>query len=280
MLKSVVGVGVSVVLAVAGLVVGSGSASAGPTCAPVQNFVVGGTGDPTGVRVPHVPPGARTNIVYPASISPVAGSVSGDDSVRIGRDNLHRSVTEFQARCPGSKVNLVGYSLGAIVVSDECGVIRNATCYTIGNPKAPNGSMANLPSFIPGFHMTGVRPAPASGSRVVEICNARDLYCNGGNPLQDPGHFVDAAIGTYLQGQHGYPAPVEAPVVPSTPALLPVPNLHEVLEGVARELVPVAPIRNEYVATPLRELLPPAIGRVLPREIAEFVPGPVVLPTF
>lgn len=251
-------------------------AAVADTCPPSMSFVVGGTGDPSGVRTPNVPAGPRTNIWYPASISPDAGTASGDESVRQATTSLGAAVAGFKASCPGSHVNLVGYSLGAVAVSNVCDTTSgtNTTCITSGNPKAENGSFAYLPSFIPGFTFNGPRVAPTNGPTVVEICNPRDLYCNGGNPLQDPGHFIDSAIGTYLQGQHAYPTTPVAPVIPSTP--LPVPdevNL-QVLEPVMQAVVPDAPIRTEYVPTPVKELVPPIVADILPAPIADYIPPP------
>lgn len=253
-------------------------------CPASQNFVVGGTGDPNGGGTPNVPAGPRTNIVYPASISPVAGYVSGDESVRLGTEGLTNALNDFRARCPGSGVTIIGYSLGAIVVSDVCDRLggANTTCITEGNPKRLPGAdgagiLGVLPTFIPGFHFTGWRAAPAGGPAIVEICNLRDLYCNAVNPLQDPLTFAERAIGTYCQAQHAYPAPCADPVYPSYPVPLDVPNPRD-LEPVMVQLVPSAPIRPldaPYVPTRFGDFLPPVVAASLPAALTDYVPPPV-----
>lgn len=253
-------------------------------CPGSQNFVVGGTGDPNGAYVPNVPAGPRTNIIYPASISPVGGYVSADESIRIGTEGLTNALNSFRARCPGSGVTIIGYSLGAIVVSDVCDRLdgRNTTCITEGNPKRQPGAEGSgitgiLPTFIPGFVFTGWRAAPAGGPAIVEICNLRDLYCSAINPLKDPLTFAERAIGTYCQQQHSYPAPCAEPVFPSYPVPWDVPNPRD-LDPVTRQLVPHAPIRTldaPYVPTRLGDFLPPVLDAALPTEVTGYVPPPV-----
>ncbi|MBD0860625.1 cutinase family protein [Gordonia sp. zg691] len=252
-------------------------------CPASQNFVVGGTGDRNGVNTPNVPAGPRTNIVYPASISPVGGHESGDESVRIGTDGLTRALNGFRARCPGSAVTIIGYSLGAVVVSNVCDRLSGwrKTCITEGNPKRQPGAdgagiMGVLPTFIPGFTFTGWREAPAGGPRIVELCNLRDLYCSSVNPLKDPLTFVERAVGTYCQQQHSYPAPCADPVLPYVPVPWDVPNLRD-LDPLTRQLVPAAPIRIDapYIPTRLGDFLPPIVRDALPAVVTDWVPPPV-----
>lgn len=184
------------------------------SCPLSMSFAVGGFTDPFAMQVPRVPAGARTNIIYPASIAP-AGPVSGDESIRRAKTELDRSARAFRLRCPISTVRVIAYSLGAAAASDVCTAWQtdrqmqlNTTCALIGNPKRPlaadgkGGIMGQLPTILPGLTHTGFRPPTAGPIEITEICNARDLYCSA---TRDRGQLADAAFGTYLMGTHtGY----------------------------------------------------------------------------
>lgn len=127
----------AVIIALAGaatVTAGAGLAAADPACPTVMNFVVGGTGDPDGQKIEQVPDGERTYIHYPASIAPVAGSVGGDDSVRIAETGLDTPVPVFETcgtwdgicNAPNPFVDpvgtvkaAIGYATGSHVYSDD-----------------------------------------------------------------------------------------------------------------------------------------------------------------
>lgn len=254
-------------------VIGAPHADAAP-CPASMTFVVGGTGDPNGVNTPGVPPGPRTNVWYPATVD--------DHAQAVGRANLTAAVTSFRGQCPGSHVTAIGYSGGAQVVGDWRDAnpgIGNANVILVSDPRAPQGIAAMLPS-VP-FWWTNQGPRPASPIPTSNICRTDDPICNLGNPLQDPIHAINTAIG-WVQGAHGYsngdvnpapgqhtiPGPATLPEVVRTPIPVPTP----------RQLSPIEPFVGGQVQ---QQWTPPAVargtaarnvGEVIPPALAGFIP--------
>lgn len=257
-----------------GVITDPPAAQASP-CPATMNFAVGGTGDPTGIHTPGVPAGPRTNINYPATVD--------DNAQRIGRQNLTNAVNAFRAQCPASHITATGYSGGAQIVGDwrdQNPGIGNANVILVSDPRAPGGLASVLPS-VP-FWWTNQGPRPASSIPTSNICRANDLVCNIGNPLQDPIHAINAAIG-FATGAHNY-APNEINPAPGnhTPPsnLGPIPEIVRVPVKVPtpRQLSPIEPIVSGQVQ---KQWTPPAVargtaarnvGEVIPPALAGFVP--------
>lgn len=258
-------------------------ANAAP-CPSSMTFVVGGTGDPASVNAPGVPAGPRTNINYPATLDQY--------SVAAGERALSGAVTTFRAQCPGSHVTMYGYSQGALVagnVRDQMPGLGNSNVVLVSDPRAPQGISAMLPS-VP-FWWTNQGPRPASSIPTANICRANDLVCNIGNPLADPIHAINAAIG-FATGAHNYapheinPAPGNH-TPPSAPG--PIPEVVKVPVKVPtpRQMSPVEPFVSGQVQ---KQWTPPAVargtaarnvGEVIPPALAGFVPpeiARIVLP--
>lgn len=263
-------------------------------CPSVMHYAVGGVGAPNGQGIPTPRGEARTNIHYSASLAPV-GNIGGDQSVREGERELNRQARAFRQRCPNSRIEVTGASMGAVVagnVRDQWNndpTMRGNTKFVlISDPRARNGAMSQLPSFIPGFTHAG--PRPPSQIATSYVCRDNDFICNAGSILQNPGHAVNAAIGYAVGGAHGYSGrdvnrsaghhvlPPSQQVVPETPLPWNPPTLREVLEPVAQAVVPDVPITPQYTPTPIREYLPPAVKHLVPRELGNIVLPPVRLP--
>lgn len=234
-------------------------------CPSVQFFAVGGTGDGTSARVPGIPKGASvTRIHYSASIAPV-GNVGGDVSRREGERRLDAAARSFRASCPDSKIVVQGSSMGALVAGNvrdkwqhDPKMRRNSKFVLVSDPRAKQGIMSHIPSVVPGLTMQG--PRPKSTIPTSQVCrSASDGICGIGNPLKNPGHALNAAIG-YFGGEHGYEnrevsqSPGVHNVkprkrwVPETPLAWSPPNVREVLEPVVKQVVPKslpAPIARE-----------------------------------
>ncbi|MGB3602729.1 MAG: PE-PPE domain-containing protein [Gordonia sp. (in: high G+C Gram-positive bacteria)] len=252
------------------------------TCPEQMTFAVGGVGDPGARHVPGIS-GPVARVHYSASLAPV-GPVGGNDSAREGERNLDRAARSFRARCPDSTIVVQGQSLGALVAgnvrdkwANDPTMRRNTRAVLISDPRAHNGAMSVLPSFIPGFTHTG--PRPHSTIPTASTCRDDDAICNIGNPLTNPGHAINAGIGYLVGGAHGYSnndvnktpgqhdLPPSAQPIPETPIPWAPPTPRQILEPLAREVVPTAPIiTDHYVPTPVRDYLPPAIKRIIPRD--------------
>ncbi|MEC4616172.1 cutinase family protein [Tsukamurella tyrosinosolvens] len=265
-----------VVMAGMSIVIQPPAAQAAP-CPATMNFAVGGTGDPTGQFTPGVPAGPRTNVPYPATVD--------DNAQRIGRQNLTNAVNSFRAQCPNSHVTVTGYSGGAQIVGDwrdQNPGMRNTNVILVSDPRAPGGLAAVLPS-VP-FWWTNQGPRPASSIPTSNICRANDPVCNLGNPLQDPIHAINAAIG-FATGAHNY-APQEVNPAPGNhvPASNPGP-IPEVVRVPAKVKVPtprqMSPVEPFVSGQVQKQWTPPAVargtaarnvGEVIPPALAGFVP--------
>ncbi len=241
---------IAAIIPLAGVVQAEAHASG---CPSVMHFAIGGVGDP-GARTVSTPRGeARTAVHYSASLAPI-GDVSGDASVREGERNLDRAARKFRAQCPSSRIEVSGASMGALVAGNvrdkwqhDPKMRTNSKFVLISDPRARNGAMNQLPSFIPGFTHTGSRPKSSISTSYV--CRDNDLICNAGNVLKDPGHAIDAAVG-YATGAHAYSPrevdrsaghhslPSSRTVVPSTPIPWNPPTAREVLEPIVKQVVP------------------------------------------
>ncbi|TWS27278.1 cutinase family protein [Tsukamurella conjunctivitidis] len=244
------------------------AAQAAP-CPATMNFAVGGTGDPTGVYTPGVPLGPRTNVWYPGTVD--------DNAQRVGRQNLTNAVNSFRTQCPSSHVSVYGFSGGAQIAGDwrdQNPGMRNVNVVLIGDPRAPGGLASVLPS-VPGW-WTNQGPRPASPIPTSNVCRANDPVCNLGNPLQDPIHAINTAIG-WVTGAHNYapheinPAPGNhtPPSAPAIPEVVKVP----VKVPTPRQLSPIEPFVSGQVQ---KQWTPPAVARgTAARNVGEVVP-PVV----
>ncbi|QDH85044.1 serine hydrolase [Gordonia phage Dardanus] len=201
------------VLAATGLVftVPAAPASAGG-CPSVAHFAVGGNGDPGSRFVPHVPAGWRLNITYPADV------MRGDHSRAVAFGKLDREGRHMRAVCPGTRIGVYGYSLGASAASrvvdlwqHDGRMSRNTYAVFYGNPRHPVGrdgwggiEAAGLPHVPFGVYAWwGARqfgPIP-----VTDVCNPRrDFVCSSPVPLHRDLAGAWNALDGYLTGDHLY----------------------------------------------------------------------------
>ncbi|WP_115410966.1 cutinase family protein [Nocardia farcinica] len=199
MRRLVAAVGAAVVAASFTLV-GEGAAAA-QYCEPVAVFGLGGHGDPAGdVYGPNV-----RKVRYSASIWPF-GSVTYDDSVREGRDNMVAAVNSYAEAC-GGHIVVKGYSEGARAAGDALEILddgphaRRISGVLYADPKRPGGVEHALRGVsVVGISMTG--PRAGFNVPVRSVCNANDAVCNF--PLwSDPIRAVSNIHG-YLNGGHRY----------------------------------------------------------------------------
>lgn len=181
-------------------------------CPTVAYFAVGGTGDTGSRGVPHVPAGWRMNIEYPANV------LKGDHSRNVAREKLNREARAMRATCPGTRIEVFGYSLGAsagsLVVDDwqaDPVMNQNTAATFYGNPRHPVGPdgwggieaarLPNIPFGVYTWH--GARrsgPIP-----VTDICNWReDFTCSSPTPLIRDLIGAWGALDGYLNGRHAY----------------------------------------------------------------------------
>lgn len=138
-------------------------------------------------------------IVYPA-----AGGNSYASSVTAGIAAVASQVTAFNAKCPNSKIVMVGYSQGSQIMDDAfCGgpdqSSLNTTAFASQIPEAAGNMVAALIWMGDPRHVAGLsynvgtatqggfaaRPAgfdcPDYASRIQSYCDSADPFCAKGN---------------------------------------------------------------------------------------------------
>lgn len=200
----------SVLVAIGVLAFGGGSAHAGG-CPPVAYFAVGGNTDPGSRYVPHVPAGYRVNITYPADV------MQGDRSRSVAFGKLDAEGRAMRAHCPGTRIGVYAYSLGASAASrvvdfwqTDGRMSPNTFAVFYGNPRHPVGrdgwggvEAAGLPN-IPGVYAWwGARrsgPIP-----VTDVCHPRqDFVCSTPSPIHRDLAGAWGSLQGYLGTGHQY----------------------------------------------------------------------------
>jgi hypothetical protein len=280
------------------------TATADPVqCSPTMTFALGGTGHPDAEYFDLPEP--HEIVDYPAAIWPLQ-QTSHDASVRAGVAAVNRDVRAYHAICPGSRLVIVGHSLGAEVAGDEInaldddpGIAPAVAGVGYADPRNPAGGVeGSWAGIMPGLTMRGNRKPPVH-IRFVEICHANDGICHEPNPLTDPVGAANGLVG-YLAGDHGYPIEPaldvdgpdrfipEPPRIPGyrppAPAPVPTPNdltrqaVDPVLDALPdpADWLPALPgPPGPYRPTPVADLVPAGYAPLLPPAIASFVPPPL-----
>lgn len=190
-----------------GALVGVGSAHAGG-CPNVAWFAVGGNGDPGSARVPGVPGGVwLSRIQYPADV------FRGDWSRDIARDSLNRQAHDLRAVCPGSRLEIRSYSLGASAASlatdwwiTDGRMNYNINAVFYGNPRQPGGAFGGIETtgapLLPGY-------TPRGPMRLAwwtrNVCHpGQDIICSAPRPIHSNLGWAWTATLGYLGQGHWY----------------------------------------------------------------------------
>lgn len=196
---------VLLVVLVSGLaaVAGPGAAHAAPPgCAPVSIVAVPGSGETDAQADPAVSRGllrgltdplaarhgARLQVAYLAYPASIDRPVPYPISELRGVEALDRVSGDLLARCPSTRLLLIGFSQGADVVSDVVHRAQRGT--TRIAPEAVAGAVMlgsprrdpDAPNLVeaPGRGILGPRPTrelEVYGDRVVEVCAPTDPVC-------------------------------------------------------------------------------------------------------
>lgn len=142
-------------------VIGAGAAEA--ACPAVKHYALGGVGDPGSAHVPGAPKNAE-RITYSASVFPV-GNVIGEQSKQEAQNKLDRRARAFRAQCPDSRIEVTGYSLGALAAGDTRDqwqhsptMRKNTKFVLVADARSRNGALTWLPGELIGFRQPWARP--------------------------------------------------------------------------------------------------------------------------
>ncbi|KAL2264201.1 hypothetical protein VTK26DRAFT_477 [Humicola hyalothermophila] len=152
-------------------------------------------------------PGATSEpIDYPAcGGQPNCGGVSYDNSAQQGTQAVVQAVTSFNARCPDTKIVLIGYSQGGQIMDNALcggagatlsGAALNAVKAAIfmGDPHNVAGLPYNVGTCqTQGFaaRPPGFQCSPASPDIIQSYCDSPDPYCCTGNDANSHQQYVN-----------------------------------------------------------------------------------------
>ncbi|KAK5134159.1 carbohydrate esterase [Meristemomyces frigidus] len=162
-------------------------------------------------------------ITYPACGGQAScGSISYSSSVATGATAVYNAVSAFAAKCPSTKLVLVGYSQGSEIFDDSlCGgsdqgtsSFKSIASFNIkavifqGDPRFIAGAPYNVGTCKAGGF--SARPAGSScgsyNSLIQSYCDAADPYCcNGNNAATHQGYGAEygAAALTFVKSKLG-----------------------------------------------------------------------------
>ncbi|QDK02664.1 serine hydrolase [Gordonia phage Phendrix] len=208
-MRSLIASTLALLVIVLGLtLVPAGQAHAAP-CQPVQRYAVGGNGDTASANVPGNRAN-RMNITYRADV------FQGNASRVEARNKLDREAHALRARCPGTRIEVYAYSLGASAATGATDwwqtdprMNYNIHVYLYGNPRRPlsrNGyggiEAAGLP-HLPFYTWWG--PMKMGRIPVTDRCNlGRDIVCDSPSPIHKNLGHAGAALNGYLNQGHWY----------------------------------------------------------------------------
>ncbi|KAL8377645.1 hypothetical protein RB595_008370 [Gaeumannomyces hyphopodioides] len=145
-------------------------------------------------------------IVYPACGGQGScGGVSYDNSAAQGTQAVVRAVTDFNSRCPNTKIVLVGYSQGGQIMDNAlCGGSGSTltgkaleavkAAIFMGDPHNVAGLPYNVGTCkAQGFaaRPRGFQCKPASPSIIQSYCDSTDPYCCTGNDANSHQQYVN-----------------------------------------------------------------------------------------
>ncbi|QLF84938.1 serine hydrolase [Gordonia phage Epsocamisio] len=205
------GIIASIIAASAAATIGAAPAQSGG-CPAVAHYAIGGYQDTDSNNVPNVPAGWRMNIHYPADV------LRADYSRKVAGDKLEKEARHMRATCPGTRIGIYGYSLGAsagsLVVDrwqTQPYMAQNTYAVFFGNPRhqvGPDGwggiEAAGLP-HLPGGVYTWYGPRKSGPIPVTDFCTPRrDFVCSSPVPLHKDLIGAFKSLEGYWTGGHAY----------------------------------------------------------------------------
>ncbi|EGG02370.1 cutinase [Melampsora larici-populina 98AG31] len=130
----------------------------------------------------QVPGGSNYEVVYPAT-------VDYNNGPKQGANDALKYITGQKTKCPEQKMVLIGYSEGAMVITQllsKQGFPAESVSSIIlyGNPYWIAGKQWNAGTAKSGKSiaaMTGIKLPPAFGPKTQDICLTGDMICCGGS---------------------------------------------------------------------------------------------------
>ncbi|KAG5922820.1 hypothetical protein E4U42_005239 [Claviceps africana] len=178
------------------------------SCPDVHIIVARGTGVPPGYDL-YLPLVNKLKLIYKGSTSesvdypacgggPLCGGLSYGDSARQGTAAVGKTVNDFNAKCPQTKIIMMGYSQGMHIMDNAlCGgddpnahitngaptINSNAACMItavvgMGNPRYQAGLSDDAGTCTgSGFDARPQGFKCAAANKIVQYCDEGDPYC-------------------------------------------------------------------------------------------------------
>lgn len=195
--RIVAAAGAAASVLITGVALGSGTVTADPGCPVMYTVAIPGTWETGHDKAPgpgmlsqvtNGLPGEVDYVTYAATAFPWEGDVYGA-SKKEATDNARGLVQAMGARCPGTKINITGYSQGADAAGDLAseigsglGVVppdRIAAVALISDPRRSVTDVQVGP-IAPGAGAGGARVGGFGwiADKVRTVCAVGDLYCS------------------------------------------------------------------------------------------------------
>lgn len=145
------------------------------------------------------------------SVGVYAVDYPADIEVIQGANDMSKHIQYMAANCPGTRLVLGGYSLGAAVTDIVLGAPTSMFGYTNPLPPSANDNIAAIALFgngtIPFFGPVS-EISPIWGGKTIDLCTETDPICSGNLNPDDP---IGDIVGNWFS--HEQPAYIDSGLV-------------------------------------------------------------------
>jgi cutinase len=124
-----------------------------------------------------------------------------DTEVDEGANDMSRHIQAMVAQCPGTRLVVGGYSLGAAVADVVLAVPIRAFGFNRPLPSGTDQHIAAVALFGNGFQWVGpiTTFSPLYQDRTIELCHGDDPICNPTNPRNWQDYWPDHLAPAYIR---------------------------------------------------------------------------------
>ena len=121
--------------------------------------------------------------------------------VDIGANDMSRRIQSVIASCPGTRIVVGGYSLGAAVSDVVLAVPMPFITFRSPLPDSASNSIAAVALFGNGFQWVGPITSfnPVYRARTIELCHGDDPICNPTDPRNWQARWPDHLAPAYIK---------------------------------------------------------------------------------
>ncbi|MHA7652502.1 cutinase family protein [Mycobacterium sp. ML4] len=160
-------------------------------------------------RLESAGPGVLGNAFINSLSSRIGGRSMGtyavkypaDSEIDIGANDMSRHIQYMINSCPGTRLVLGGYSLGAAVTDVVLAVPMSAFGFDSPLPEGADQHIAAVALFGNGSQWVGpiTNFSPLYGDRTIELCHGADPVCNPADPNTWKDNWPQHLANAYVQ---------------------------------------------------------------------------------